>query len=161
MSELILNLFALDTWELNKVFYNFAKTKFVAEQSRLIHEQGSWVNPFVVTSNRETQFNFTDARVQNAIKAELKEIWTRYHGVVARTTSPANQVYEVWEWVTQQKILQHSFQDNIRSRLEAYNRQTKEAGDILAASAILGSVAKLAADTALLLTGLGIGTSTL
>ncbi|MEZ5347291.1 MAG: hypothetical protein R2681_17220 [Pyrinomonadaceae bacterium] len=161
MNELIIKLFAIDVHELNKVFLNFAKTKFVAEQSRLVQERGSWINPFVVTSNGETQFNFTDPRVQNAIQAELEEIWARYHGVVERCTSPANQVFEIWEWVTQQKLIQHKFQDNIRTRLEDYNRQNAEAARYLAAGAILGSVAKIAADTALILTGLGIGTSTL
>ncbi len=161
MSEFLLKLFALDTWELNKIFLNFAKTKFVSEQSQLIQERGSWVNPFVVTSNGETQFNFTDPRVQNAIKAELIEIWSRYNGVLSRVKPPGNPVYTTWEWVTQQKLIQHKFQSNIRTRLEDYNRQNVEAGNKLAASAVLGSVAKLAADTALLLTGLGIGTSTL
>lgn len=161
MNEFIIKLFALDVFELNKIFFNFAKTKFVAEQSRLIQERGSWVNPFVVTSNGETNFNFTDPRVQSGIKAEMMEIWSRYHGFVARVMPPRNQVYAAWEWVNQQKNIQHKFQDNIRTRLEDYNSQNREAGNWLAASAILGSVAKIAADTALILTGLGIGTSTL
>ncbi len=159
--NLSLSLYPLDFGDLHKFFYKFAKVKFIAEQSRLIQERGLWITPWIVTSNTETQFNFSDPAVQNEIKAEMEEISHRFFRVINRCKPPRNPVYEAHVWLENQKNLMVQFQQNISTRLNEYVKQTNDANKLITVGIISSSVAKLAAEAAMILAGLGIGTATL
>lgn len=160
--EMCLKVYALDPWVLNKFFYHFAKTKFVADRAKLIQERGLAYIPWKITHNGETDFNFTDPEVISAIKGEMREIWHRFHSYSSKSAPiPYSPIYSRWKWVEEQKDIQRTYQTTIRDRLLEYNKNIKETNKILVISNLAASTAKLAADAAACLMTLGIGTSLL
>jgi len=157
MQNSTLIFYGLDLYVLNKFFYHFAKTKFVADRSKLVENKGLYLSPWVVTSNGVSDFNFTDPNVIKEIQAEMYEIWFRFFRVIDNTPIPYNPNYKAWEWVEQQKTIQRTYSETIRSRIEELNRQNKSAGKWVAGSVALAALGKLTLDIALTFTGLGIG----
>ena len=139
------------------VFNKWARVKYLSAARFEERRDLFWSD--VVTSVGRESINFKDKRHARNIRAEANVFFQRYMRKMAGTPNEKKDK-EQKDWFNKHRLI---IQNRAQSMVEGdsgYNRANRAAGKVLATGARAAAISRLAADTALLCTGLGGATST-